>query len=115
MILEVGEASLWQALRPSQPLDELGSEGCFHLDNEAQEVIVTSTLSVEAMIRFDGLLELSEIFPFIFIHHLAADHVFDFALGRESANAIQRQNRVEALLESLDLEIDALVESRVKY
>ena len=114
VVLQAGESTPWQPLGASQPLDELWTEGFIHLYYEPKEVIISATFRIVPVIWLDALLELAKIFPFLFIHHFTADHVLDFALRREASNAVERQDRIKALLEGLNLQDHALVEAAVQ-
>ena len=114
MVLQAGEPTPWQPLGASQPLDELWTEGFIHLNYEPKEVIIGATFRIVPVIRLDALLELAEIFPFLFVHHFTADHVLDLALCREASNAVEWQDRIKALLEGLDLQDHALIEAAVQ-
>ena len=80
LVLKTTKSALWQSFGACEPLNKLGSEGWFHLNNESEEVIVATAICVKAMVGLDYLLELAEVFPFTLVHHLTADHVLNFTL-----------------------------------
>ena len=67
LIFQVAEAALGQAFATRQPLDKLRSKVRFHLNDEAQEVIVASALCREAVVGLDRLLKLPDVFPICII------------------------------------------------
>ena len=90
LIFQVAEAALGQAFATRQPLDKLRSKVRFHLNDEAQEVIVASALCREAVVGLDRLLKLPDVFPIGVIRVLSTDHILYFELGIKGPDAIQR-------------------------